>query len=315
MENFLLALNVVLPIFFIMTLGFFLKKIQMVDENSLNIMNRLVFRVFMSTLLFLNVYNIGDFSKLSIDNLKLLVYAFIIIFIIVFLAWLIYMPKVKEKKKLSVLIQGVYRGNFVLFGLAIVDSIYGKEDLATVSLLTIVVIPTFNVLAVIILEYYPGREISKLKLLKQVFKNPLIIATLLGISFIILKINIPKPVYKTLSDISKIATPLAFIVLGAELQIGNMLKNIKYLISVNILRLIVNPLITIGVGKLIGFQGIELVALLSMSACPTAVASYTMAKEMNADGDLAGEIVATTSILSIFTIFCWVLILKNLGWI
>ena len=315
MENFLLALNVVLPIFFTISLGFFLKKVKMVDEHSLNIMNRLVFRVFMTTLLFLNVYNIGDFSKLSIDNLKLLAYAFIIIFVIVFLAWLIYIPKVKEKKKLSVLIQGVYRGNFVLFGLAIVDSIYGKEGLATVSLLTIVVSPTFNVLAVIILEYYSGREISKLKLLKQVFKNPLIIATLLGISFIVLKVNIPKPVYKTLSDISKIATPLAFIVLGAELQIGNMLKNIKYLISVNILRLIGNPLITVGLGKLLGFQGIELVALLSMSACPTAVVSYTMAKEMNADGDLAGEIVATTSMLSIFTIFCWVLTLKNLGWI
>jgi len=298
-----------------MTLGFLLKKIKMVDEHSLSIMNKLVFRVFMSTLLFLNVYNIGDLSALSMDNLKLLGYAFIIILVVLFIAWLIYMPKVKDKRKLSVLIQGVYRGNFVLFGLAIVDSIYGKEGLATVSLLTIVVIPTFNILAVIILEYYSGREISKLKLLKQVFKNPLIIATLLGISFIVLKVNIPKPVYKTLSDISKIVTPLAFIVLGAELQFGNMLKNIKYLISVNILRLVGNPLITIGVGKLIGFQGIELVALLSMSACPTAVASYTMAKEMNADGDLAGEIVATTSILSIFTIFCWVLTLKNLGWI
>ena len=254
MENFLLALNVVLPIFLTMALGFLLKKVKMVDENSLNTMNKLVFRVFMSTLLFLNVYNIGDLSKLSIDNLKLLGYAFIIIFVIVFLAWLIYMPKVKEKKKLSVLIQGVYRGNFVLFGLAIVDSIYGKEGLATVSLLTIVVIPTFNILAVIILEYYSGREISKLKLVKQVFKNPLIIATLLGIVFILLKINIPKPIYKTLSDISKISTPLAFIVLGAELQFGNMLKNMKYLISVNFLRLIVNPLITIGLGKLIGFQ-------------------------------------------------------------
>jgi len=309
MENFLLALNVVLPIFLTMALGFLLKRLKMVDESSLNTMNKLVFRVFMSTLLFLNVYNIGDLSKLSINNLKLLGYAFIIIFIIVFLAWLIYMPKVKEKKKLSVLIQGVYRGNFVLFGLAIVDSIYGKE------LLTIVVIPTFNVLAVIILEYYSGREISKLKLVKQVFKNPLIIATLLGIIFILLRINIPKPIYKTLSDISKISTPLAFIVLGAELQFGNMLKNIKYLISVNLLRLIVNPLITIGIGKLIGFQGIELVALLSMSACPTAVASYTMAKEMKADGDLAGEIVATTSIFSILTIFCWVLILKNMAWI
>ena len=50
MENFLLALNVVLPIFFIMTLGFLLKKIKMVDEQSLNIKNKLVVRVFMSTL-------------------------------------------------------------------------------------------------------------------------------------------------------------------------------------------------------------------------------------------------------------------------
>ena len=315
MENFLLAFNVVFPIFLIMMLGVILKRKNMVDDKSLNVMNSLIFRLFMPTLLFFNIYNMGDLSTLSFNNLKLLAYAFISILIVLFLAWLIYMPKVKEKKKLSVLIQGVYRGNFVLFGLAIVDSIYGKEGLATVSLLTIVVIPTFNVLAVIILEYYSGREISKLKLLKQVFKNPLIIATLLGISFIILKINIPKPAYKTLSDISKIATPLAFIVLGAELEFGNMLKNIKYLISANILRLIGNPLITVGVGKLVGFQGIELVALLSMSACPTAVASYTMAKEMNADGDLAGEIVATTSMLSIFTIFCWVLTLKNLGWI
>ena len=315
MENFLLAFNVVFPIFLIMMLGVILKRKSMVDEKSLNVMNSLIFRLFMPTLLFFNIYNMGDLSTLSFDNLKLLAYAFISILIVLFLAWLIYMPNVKDRKKLSVLIQGVYRGNFVLFGLAIADSLYGKESLGTVSLLTAIVIPTFNVIAVILLEYYSGNEVNKIKLIKQVFKNPLIIATLTAIVFLVLKINIPKPVYKAIGDISKIATPLAFLVLGAGLKFGNILKNLKYLVSVNILRLVGNPLITIGVGKLIGFQGIELVALLSMSACPTAVASYTMAKERNADGDLAGEIVATTSILSIFTIFCWVLILKNLGWI
>lgn len=315
MENFLLAFNVVFPIFLIMMLGVILKRKNMVDDKSLNVMNSLIFRLFMPTLLFFNIYNTGDLSTLSFDNLKLLAYAFISILIVLFLAWLIYMPNVKDKKKLSVLIQGVYRGNFVLFGLAIADSLYGKENLGTVSLLTAIVIPTFNIIAVILLEYYSGNEVNKIKLIKQVFKNPLIIATLTAIVFLVLKINIPKPVYKAIGDISKIATPLAFLVLGAGLKFGNILKNLKYLISVNILRLIGNPLITVGLGKLLGFQGIELVALLSMSACPTAVASYTMAKEMNADGDLAGEIVATTSMLSIFTIFCWVLILKNLEWI
>jgi len=315
MENFLLAFNVVFPIFLIMMLGVILKRKNMLDEKSLNVMNSLIFRLFMPTLLFFNIYNMGDLSTLSFDNLKLLVYAFISILIVLFLAWLIYMPNVKDRKKLSVLIQGVYRGNFVLFGLAIADSLYGKESLGTVSLLTAIVIPTFNVIAVILLEYYSGNEVNKIKLIKQVFKNPLIIATLTAIVFLVLKINIPKPVYKAIGDISKIATPLAFLVLGAGLKFGNILKNLKYLISVNILRLIGNPLITVGLGKLLGFQGIELVALLSMSACPTAVVSYTMAKEMNADGDLAGEIVATTSMLSIFTIFCWILMLKNLEWI
>ena len=315
MENFLLAFNVVFPIFLIMMLGVILKRKNMLDEKSLNVMNSLIFRLFMPTLLFFNIYNMGDLSTLSFDNLKLLVYAFISILIVLFLAWLIYMPNVKDRKKLSVLIQGVYRGNFVLFGLAIADSLYGKESLGTVSLLTAIVIPTFNVIAVILLEYYSGNEVNKIKLIKQVFKNPLIIATLTAIVFLVLKINIPKPVYKAIGDISKIATPLAFLVLGAGLKFGNILKNLKYLISVNILRLIGNPLITVGLGQLLGFQGIELVALLSMSACPTAVVSYTMAKEMNADGDLAGEIVATTSMLSIFTIFCWILMLKNLEWV
>ena len=315
MENFLLALNVVLPMFFTMSLGVILRKLKWVDENSLNIMNKLIFKVFMSTLLFLNIYNIGDLSVLSADNLKLLVYTFIIILVILFLAWLFYAFKIKDRKKLSVLIQGVYRGNFILFGLAIADSLYGKEGLGVVSILTIITIPTFNTLAVIILEYYSGKEISIKKLFKQVLKNPLILASIIGVIFIVFKITIPKPIHKTLVDISKIATPLAFIVLGGELKFGNMLKNIKYLISVNILRLIVNPIITLGVGRLLGFDGAEIVALLALSACPTAVSSFTMAKEMGADGDLAGEIVATTSIFSILTIFCWVLLLKNIAWI
>lgn len=162
MENFLLAFNVVFPIFLIMMLGVILKRKNMVDEKSLNVMNSLIFRLFMPTLLFFNIYNMGDLSTLSFDNLKLLAYAFISILIVLFLAWLIYMPNVKDRKKLSVLIQGVYRGNFVLFGLAIADSLYGKESLGTVSLLTAIVIPTFNVIAVILLEYYSGNEVSEL---------------------------------------------------------------------------------------------------------------------------------------------------------
>lgn len=312
MENFLLALNVVFPMFFLMMLGVILKRIKMVDERSLTVMNSLIFRVFMSTLLFLSVYNIGDLSAFSAKNLKLMLYAFVSILVVLVLAWLIFIRLIADKKRLAVMIQGVYRGNFILFGLAIAGSLYGDAGLGIVSILTVVTIPTFNILAVIILEYYSGKEISRKKLIKQVSKNPLVIATVIGILFLASGIKLPKPIYKSLNDISKIATPLAFIVLGAELKFGNMLKNMKYLIFVDFLKLVINPLISISIGKMLGFQGAEIVALLAMTACPTAVSSFTMAKEMNVDGDLAGEIVATTSLVSIATIFCWILILKSL---
>ena len=315
MENFLLALNVVFPMFFLMMLGVILKRIKMVDGRSLTVMNSLIFRVFMSTLLFLSVYNIGDLSAFSAKNLKLMLYAFVSILVVLVLAWLIFVRLIADKKRLAVVIQGVYRGNFILFGLAIAGSLYGDVGLGIVSILTVVTIPTFNILAVIILEYYSGKEISRKKLIKQVSKNPLVIATVIGILFLASGIKLPKPIYKSLNDISKIATPLAFIVLGAELKFGNMLKNMKYLIFVDFLKLVVNPLISISIGKILGFQGAEIVALLAMTACPTAVSSFTMAKEMNVDGDLAGEIVATTSLVSIATIFCWILILKSLVWI
>lgn len=315
MENFLLALNVVFPMFFLMMLGVILKRIKMVDERSLTVMNSLIFRVFMSTLLFLSVYNIGDLSAFSAKNLKLMLYAFVSILVVLVLAWLIFVRLIADKKRLAVMIQGVYRGNFILFGLAIAGSLYGDAGLGIVSILTVVTIPTFNILAVIILEYYSGKEISRKKLIKQVSRNPLVIATVIGILFLASGIKLPKPIYKSLNDISKIATPLAFIVLGAELKFGNMLKNMKYLIFVDFLKLVVNPLISISIGKVLGFQGAEIVALLAMTACPTAVSSFTMAKEMNVDGDLAGEIVATTSLVSIATIFCWILILKSLVWI
>ena len=215
MENFLLALNVVFPMFFLMMLGVILKRIKMVDERSLTVMNSLIFRVFMSTLLFLSVYNIGDLSAFSAKNLKLMLYAFVSILLVLVLAWLIFVRLIADKKRLAVMIQGVYRGNFILFGLAIAGSLYGDAGLGIVSILTVVTIPTFNILAVIILEYYSGKEISRKKLIKQVSKNPLVIATVIGILFLASGIKLPKSIYKSLNDISKIATPLAFIVLGA----------------------------------------------------------------------------------------------------
>lgn len=315
MENFILAVNVVLPIALIMLLGAYLKKIEMVDDITINKMNKMVFRVFMGILMFINIYNIRV-QNININrNFKFLIFPVFFVFTLYIISWLFYYKKIPDKREFAVMVQGVYRGNFALFGLPVAESIYGQEGVSKVSMLLAIIVPIYNIIAVILLEYYSGKEINWGKILKSTLKNPLIIGCILAMSCIKFGIELPKPIYKTLSDLAKIATPLSFVILGASLKIGNMIKNFKKLISVNIMKLIINPIITLLCGHYLNFSGAEMVALLAMSGCPTAVSSFTMAKEMGVAGDLAGEIVVSTTILSIFTIFVWVIVLKNLAWI
>lgn len=315
MENFILAVNVVLPISLIMLLGAYLRKINMLDDITVTKMNKVVFRAFMGILMFINIYNIRtqniDISK----NFKFLFIPVLLVIMVFLISWLFYFKKVSDRPEFAVMVQGVYRGNFALFGLPVAESIYGAEGVAKVSMLIGIIVPLYNIIAVILLEYYSGKEVNWGKIIKSTLKNPLIIGCVSAALCIKMGINLPKPIYKTLSDLAKIATPLSFVILGASLKLGNMLKNLKKLVSVNLMKLIINPVITLLCGHYLNFSGVEIVALLAMSGCPTAVSSFTMAKEMDVAGDLAGEIVVSTTILSIFTIFVWVIILKNLNWI
>lgn len=315
MENFILAVNVVLPISLIMLLGAYLRKINMLDDITVTKMNKVVFRAFMGILMFINIYNIRtqniDISK----NFKFLFIPVLLVIMVFLISWLFYFKKVSDRPEFAVMVQGVYRGNFALFGLPVAESIYGAKGVAKVSMLIGIIVPLYNIIAVILLEYYSGKEVNWGKIIKSTLKNPLIIGCVSAALCIKMGINLPKPIYKTLSDLAKIATPLSFVILGASLKLGNMLKNLKKLVSVNLMKLIINPVITLLCGHYLNFSGVEIVALLAMSGCPTAVSSFTMAKEMDVAGDLAGEIVVSTTILSIFTIFVWVIILKNLNWI
>jgi len=144
-----------------------------------------------------------------------------------------------------------------------------------------------------------------------IITNPLIIASIIGLFFIYFKIKLPTPIEKTINDISKIATPLAFILLGSSFTFSAFSLYIKQL-SITILgKLIIVPGIVLYIAALLGFRNIELTCLLSVFASPTAVSSYTMAEQMDGDSILAGQIVVLTSIISIITVFLWIFILKQ----
>lgn len=310
MENLIISLNVVSPLFLSMALGYGLRRLGMYDGATLKTINKLVFKVFLPVYLFYSIYS-ADLS--AAFEPKAMLFAVVAI-LIWFLLLMVVVPLFeKENAKRGVMVQAMFRSNFVLFGLPVAISLCGEDKIGTTSLLMGVVVPIFNVLAVITLEVFRGGKPSVKKMLIGIATNPLIIASVLGVVFYLLKIDLPYPVEKTVVDFGKIATPLALMALGGEFRFSKVKGDLKQLIVSVAGKLIISPLFMVIAAILLGFRNEVLVPILLMAGAPTAVSSYTMAQQMGGDGELAGEIVVFTTGLSIITIFIWVFVLKQLG--
>ena len=114
-----------------------------------------------------------------------------------------------------------------------------------------------------------------------------------------------------LSDVSKIATPFALILMGANFEMKSAKSHIKYIIPAVAARLLLVPGVVIPIGVLFHYSSAEMVTLLTLTASPCAVSSYTMAYQYGADSDLAGELVVFSTLFSAITIVMFVYILKT----
>ena len=215
MNNMIISINVIMPLFITIILGYFIRQIGLFDEHTVKIMNNVTFKTLLPILIFNNVYNT---NIAGVFNGKLMIFAISSILIIC-ISMCIFIPLIeKDNKKRGVLIQTIFRSNFVLFALPIVTSLFGEENSGVPSLLIAAIIPMFNFLAVVVLEAFRGGNIDTKKIMKGIVTNPLIIGCVVAVVMILLGIKLPYILEKTVNDVSKAATPLALIILGASFK-------------------------------------------------------------------------------------------------
>ncbi len=310
MENLVIAFNVVLPLMLCIMLGYFLRRIGMIGEALRKGMNSLCFKVFLPFYLFNSVYATDVSASF---NGKLMIFC-----CLAMIAWfgllMVIIPRIEgENPRRGVLIQAMFRSNFALFGLPMAESLCGAEKMGPTTLLIGVCVPLVNVLAVITLESFRGGMPSVKKMLLGIAKNPLIVASLLGLAFNLMEIPLPSAVRKTVTDLGKVATPLSLVALGASFTFASAAAFRKQLALGVSGKLVICPLLMVSLGALIGLRAETLVPVLIYFGAPTAVSSFPMAQQMDGDGELAASLVVFTSALSILTIFLWVFVLKTIG--
>lgn len=180
MTAFFVCLNAVVPIFLIMALGCLARHLGAIKREDVPKLNRLLFRYFMPVMLFYNIYT-SDLS--GAVQPKLLIFAAAGVLAEYALAFCYVMLTEKGTSKRGVKIQGIYRSNFVIIGLPLATALVPGADAGSVVVLISVVVPMFNAIAVITLELFSGKRPNALGIIIDVFKNPLILGTVVGIAF------------------------------------------------------------------------------------------------------------------------------------
>lgn len=303
MGTFYLAFTVVFPLFVLMALGYFLRYIKLFDDAFLKRLNALNFKVFLPLVLFLSVYN-SDFQK---DFSWKLVSLGIFFLVLSFVVLMLVVPKFEpDNMRRGVMVQGIFRSNYILFGLPVAKTLCGTEGMSVTVMLISFAVPMLNILSVVALETYGSQRSSFKRILKGLANNPLIVAAFIGMVVVILGIRLPVVLADVITDVSGIATPLALIILGGSFYFSSI-KRILRPLSIAVLgRLVIIPALIMPIFIAMGFRGPELVSVFCLFASPTAVSSYTMAQSMDCDAELAGQIVVMSSLCSLFTIFWWV---------
>ena len=308
--SLLVALRVVLPMAITMGIGSVVRAAGVVKREDMGPLNRLIFKVLMPCLLFKNIYYI-DFSSNSYPKEL----AFIIVAMFVVFVFAVTVPRwlVKDPKQAASVGQAVFRCNYVLFGVAVTESIYGAGNAGLTALIGSLVVPGTSALSVVLLEMARNQKASFKQLARSVLSNPLVISAILALSIKFMNISLPEVVISVVESLAGTATAISFISLGVSLNISELRQN-RYPMLVGVsLRMLLLPLLFLPVVVALGFRRESLCALMIFFSSPTAISSYPMAVAMDADGPLAGQLVCVTTLASVITMFFLVFLFRSLG--
>ena len=310
MGTFIIALKLASPLLLLTALGYFLKKIKMLDDDTSVKLSKLVLDVILPVNIFVSIYD-SDFR--TAFDLKMMLFIIISNVVFVIVNTFVAMFFTKDKRKLSALLQAGVRGNYSIFALPLAISIYGNKVAAPMAIAIAFLTPMYNVYAIAVFEHYQDRRKSIITQILNVFKTPIMIATLLAIAINLLGIKLPEVIYNTLVYISKSVTAISLINLGSSFNFKTKRSIVKLISVAIIFKLVVVPILSLASAIALGFNSTALVVILVTATAPIATSAFSTAVCYDTDIELTSSAVVYSYVFCAITIPVFLSIVMSLG--
>lgn len=317
MEHFIYSINITFPIFFVIVIGYILKRIGMLDGNFVAKANKFNFNVTLPALLFKDLSNINFSEQFHLDFVLFCMISTSLCF------WLIWGGAklfLKNKRMRSAFVQGSFRSSAAVLGIAFIQNLCGDSGMGPMMIVSTV--PLYNIYSVLVLTLEVENGGEKIDLAQKmktacinIIKNPIILGILAGTVVSLFHIQFPVMVHKTVSSLSSMATPLALIAIGAGFEIGDAWQKVKPALAAALVKLVLQTAVFLPVILNMGFDREEIVACLIMLSAPTTPSCYIMAQNMGSDEVLSSGIIVLTTLFSAVTMTGWIFLLRSMGMI
>lgn len=310
LDNLLFSLSTTLPILFWLVGGYALRRAGRLGDGFVADGNRLVFTWCLPALLFLNI---ARAPLTEVWQGDLIGYAVLFTLASIAVLWWSTPNLSSDNPSRGVFIQGAFRGNMGIVGLAMVVNAFGASAVPLASLYLAMLTLLYNIASVVVLQMGQGNSLAPWPLLKQIMRNPLMVAVLLGIGWSLTGLPLPELADNTLQGLADLALPMALLCVGASLRLHSLRGHRNLVLGASMLKLVILPTLAVVGGVLLGFRGEPLGILYLMMAAPTAAASFVMARAMTQWGELAAEIIVITTLLSLISTTVGLFVLRGFG--
>ncbi|GMO26445.1 MAG: AEC family transporter [Termitinemataceae bacterium] len=315
------SFNAVSPLFFVIFLGWFIRRRGLVHENEISFLNTLCFKYLLPVYIFSSVQNV-DLSHEF--NMRMFVVFFADITIILLLSMVIFRIAIKDEEKRCIYIVNSYRSNNLIYALPLAVNLFGEAGLKSAAMLVPFTIISFNLYSVIVMVHYAGkRDKTKnkdaaakgelKKTLMEIIKNPLIIGSFTGVLIGLSGLKLPVFFTKGLNSIGIMASPLSLLMLGTQIDLSSLKTDVKHSVFSCLVRLVICPLLTTPAFIMLGFRGPDLSTLAIASAAPCAIATFIMSRNYRIAPQFAAQTVYLSTALSMITIFILISVLRALN--
>ncbi|MDP4548972.1 MAG: AEC family transporter [Marinobacter sp.] len=310
LATFSYTLETTLPVFAMVFLGIGLRRLGWIDQNFISTASALVFKATLPTLVFLAIIKADLSATLNANMLLFYLAATLGSF---FAAWLWAIKRVPRDDR-GVYVQGAFRGNCGIVGLALAANLYGDYGLSAGGLLLGLIIISYNILSVVVLlAYQPGKQMNVSTTLRDIVRNPLIIAVVVAVPFAGLQITLPEWIMTSGEYFASLTLPLALLCIGGAVSLKAIRNDSGPALGSAVWKMVTLPVACTLAAWLLGFEGRELGLMFLFFASPTAAASFVMVKALGGNDRMAANIIALTTLMASVTVTVGVFVLRTTG--